>query len=226
MDFNVEVKDGKTVRLPTAEKYCDYDIVVTATSGDSDLAKQIVERTVVSITDSSITKIGDYAFANCKELTDVNFPAVEGESIGSSAFSGDTSLVTADFPKLGKTGFYMFQNCSSLKNVNMPEVTDLRSNTFNGCSALEKIDLPKCKAINGNVFFNCANLIAVILRSDTVATLSNINSFDGTPIADGTGYFYVHDSVIDSYKTATNFSTFAQFRAIEDYPEICGEVST
>lgn len=33
MSFNVEVQGGSSVRLPTAGKYCDKDIVVTATGG-------------------------------------------------------------------------------------------------------------------------------------------------------------------------------------------------
>ena len=33
MSFNIEVEGGKSVRLPTAGKYCDRDIVVTATGG-------------------------------------------------------------------------------------------------------------------------------------------------------------------------------------------------
>ena len=32
-EFNIEVEGGKAVRLPTAGKYCDRDIVVTATGG-------------------------------------------------------------------------------------------------------------------------------------------------------------------------------------------------
>lgn len=34
-EFNIEVEGGKAVRLPTAGKYCDRDIVVTATGGGS-----------------------------------------------------------------------------------------------------------------------------------------------------------------------------------------------
>lgn len=33
MSFNVEVQGGSSVRLPTAGKYCDRDIVITATGG-------------------------------------------------------------------------------------------------------------------------------------------------------------------------------------------------
>ena len=35
MSFNIEVEGGKSVRLATAGKYCDRDIVVTATGGDT-----------------------------------------------------------------------------------------------------------------------------------------------------------------------------------------------
>lgn len=33
MSFNIEIEGGTSVRLPTAGKYCDRDIVVTATGG-------------------------------------------------------------------------------------------------------------------------------------------------------------------------------------------------
>lgn len=48
----------------------------------------------------------------------------------------------------------------------------------------------------------------------------------GTAIASATGYIYVPQSLVDQYKAATNWATYAnQIRAIEDYPEITGEVS-
>ena len=38
------------------------------------------------------------------------------------------------------------------------------------------------------------------------------------PIASGAGYIYVPAALVDSYKVATNWSTYAaQFRALEDY---------
>ena len=47
--------------------------------------------------------------------------------------------------------------------------------------------------------------------------------FNNTLIASGTGYIYVPAEYIEEYKTATNWSVYAsRFRAIEDYPEICG----
>lgn len=44
MSFNIEVEGGKTVRLPTAGKYCDRDIVITAEGGTEDLDAVLTEQ--------------------------------------------------------------------------------------------------------------------------------------------------------------------------------------
>jgi hypothetical protein len=65
--------------------------------------------------------------------------------------------------------------------------------------------------------------VTLIIRSPNVATLENTNVFNSTPIKSGTGYIYVPRSRVDSYKAASNWSTYAaQIRAIEDYPDITG----
>lgn len=221
MSFNIEVQGGSSVRLPTAGKYCDRDIVVTATGGSDELAKQLIDRTITEIRDDTTATVGSYAFAGCKELTYASF--TNCEKIGSYAFTVCTKLVTVNLPKLTDLSLNLVQGCSVLKNISIPEVTNLPSNSIRDCVALEKIDLPKVRTINSQVFLNCSALTAVILRSTSVATLSNSNSFNGTPIANGTGYIYVPAALVDRYKTATNWSAFTnQFRAIEDFPDICG----
>ena len=79
-------------------------------------------------------------------------------------------------------------------------------------------------SIGTYAFYSCSALVTVILRyTDAVCTLAGTNAFTSTPIASGTGYIYVPSALIDSYKAATNWSTYAdQIRAIEDYPDICG----
>ena len=79
-------------------------------------------------------------------------------------------------------------------------------------------------------FESCYILTAVILRSEIVCNLVNTAAFldcyhllgtvNKTYNPDGLkdGYIYVPASLVDSYKTATNWTTFAdQFRALEDY---------
>ena len=102
------------------------------------------------------------------------------------------------------------------------EVTTVGKCAFYLCGNLVVADLPEVTSIDDSAFRECA-LTTLILRSETVASLGKTSAFNSTPIASGTGYIYVPAALVDSYKTATNWSTYAnQFRAIEDYPEITG----
>ena len=62
-------------------------------------------------------------------------------------------------------------------------------------------------------------LKSLILRNpNAVCTLSNKNAFNNSSILNGTGYIYVPSALIEQYKVATNWSTYAsQFRALESY---------
>lgn len=83
---------------------------------------------------------------------------------------------------------------------------------------LKKVNVPNVTVIWNHCFYNSASLTALILSSSTICTLSNTQALTGTPIKSGTGYIYVPRALVDSYKTATNWSTYAaQFRALEDY---------
>lgn len=102
-------------------------------------------------------------------------------------------------------------------------VTSIGIQAFYNCTGLLSVDFPSATSIGSSAFDFCMNLAAVILRSETICTLANTYVFNNTPIKSGTGYIYVPRTLVDSYKAATNWSTFAaQFRAIEDYPEITG----
>ena len=66
--------------------------------------------------------------------------------------------------------------------------------------------------------------MAIILRSETMATLKNTDAFSMTPIISGTCYIYVPRALLSDtdstkdYRQASNWSTYAaQFRALEDY---------
>lgn len=63
----------------------------------------------------------------------------------------------------------------------------------------------------------------LILRYvDRVVSLSS-SALAGTKIASGDGYVYVPAALISQYQSSSKWSSYAsQFRAIEDYPDICG----
>ena len=121
-------------------------------------------------------------------------------------------------------GRYGLANCTKLTSVVLPAVSTMDGNSMIGCSALTKADFSNLKTIRYSTFYNNKKLIALIIRRHAVTTLDNTtNVFKNTPIESGTGYIYVPSDMVSNYKTATNWSKYAnQIRAIEDYPDITG----
>lgn len=98
------------------------------------------------------------------------------------------------------------------------DVEKIGNYAFYICSKLTTADFPMVTTIGGYAFTNCSKLNALALRSQSLCSLAHSNSFSGTPISSGTGYIYVPSSLVDTYKSKTNWSTYAtQFRALEDY---------
>ena len=131
--------------------------------------------------------------------------------------SGTITEYTND--RVTSIGNYAFAGRSNLTSADFPAATSIGMSAFAGCSNLTSADFPAATSIGEFAFSGPSNLTSLILRVTTqVCTLSNTNAFINTPIKSGTGYIYVPAALIDSYKTATNWTTYAnQFRALESY---------
>ena len=208
-------------------------------SGTTDTRfKSLVERTITDVSDDSITAVGEYAFCKCNSLMTVDLP--NAITVGTSVFQGCTFLSDVNLPNVttaGGSAFYgcknltsiniqnlyavesmMFNGCSGITTINFPNVNRISTNGFSNCSNLKMLDMPNVTVLGNSVFSSCTSLTTVILRTATVATLTNINAFANTPIADGTGYIYVPDELVDSYKIATNWVTYAdQIKPLSEY---------
>ena len=96
----------------------------------------------------------------------------------------------------------------------------IRSYAFQACASLTIADFLMVVRIQIYAFANCTALKALVLRSTTVCALENTLAFNGCPLGTtATGsYIYVPADLVESYKAATNWSSFAsKFRALEDY---------
>lgn len=162
---------------------------------------------MTSVNLPNVTKIGSYCFRQCTALTDISFS--NNYTIGSACFIYCTGLKNINLRGLFQANSNCFGYCSGLENVFLPDTEIFQTYVFRECTNLKVVDLPKVKTINANGFLNDISLEKVILRKDSVCTLLNKNAFTGSSIESGTGYIYVPDELVDSYKTATNWSTYA-----------------
>jgi hypothetical protein len=195
-EFSITVEGGTSKRLKTAGKYCDRDIVVTATGGASTAVEDAILSNTLSgaYTNDRIKYLGGYLFLSSKTIEAVSFP----------------NVLT--------TGTNTFQQCTILKSVSMPSLTRVSNYMLYGCPLLARLEFPAATSIGAAAFQACTGLIALIFRKTTLCKMENANALTRTPIADGTGYIYVPAALVNSYKAATNWSTYAaQFRALEDY---------
>lgn len=199
-----------------------------------------------SINFPSCTTIGDYAFQGCYSLKTVDLPIFSNailstfftacnalteinapicRTVSNSAFQNRSFLTSINFPACRIIGSYAFRSCFALKSVNFPLCAQIETQTFYYCKSLSLAIFSQISTIKANAFANCFNLISLYIFTSSICTLSNSNVFYSTPIngysisANRYGSIFVPTSLVNSYKTATNWSYFSSYIfAIEDYP--------
>ena len=185
----------------------------------------------------AVTSILSYVLHSCISLESADFASVT--NIGSYVFSGDISLVSVNCPLCTTFGQEVFMGCTMLKEIDLDEATSLGNDCFeySGLGKLvipkvtslgtyigkgtrmSTVDITKVSNIKANNFNGMSALVELILRNTSLVTLGATSAFTGTPIASGIGYIYVPDDLVDTYKAASNWSTYAsQIKPISDYP--------
>ena len=188
----------KIVNMPELQNISAYEFQGTA---------------IESVSFPKLQSMASDSFNSCRYLKEINIPVCE--VIESSALQYCYELEELILPNvIFFNGWWAIANCEKLKKVDLYKLGYMKPNTSWSCGILV-----------GYTFENCYKLDTLILRyPDKIAELEDISAFSNTPIGNGTGYIYVPRALIEDYKVATNWVTFAdQFRAIEDYPDICGE---
>lgn len=228
---SIRVKKGTTANITPENMPTEIASIETGGGGNDDFEKLLTNK--LTALDSDVTSIRQFALRGATALISINLP--KATSIATNAFYGCTKLTSVNLPLVKSIAENAFNGCSILPSIVLPSLTSGDSYMLRYCYQLKTIDLPVLQKIVANMFGDCRRLTAVILRSPTMCTLAatsgfyNCYHFHGTqnstynPNGDKDGYIYVPSALVDSYKAATNWSTFAtQFRAIEDYPEITG----
>jgi len=93
---------------------------------------------------SSVETIDDYAFYNCRKMTEVVLTS-KLTAIPSYAFSGCEALTTCTIPEgVTKIGRFAFYRCKSLSQVTIPgTVTSIESYAFGSCALIKEAYVPE-----------------------------------------------------------------------------------
>lgn len=123
---------------------------------------------------NTVVVIGDDAFTDCTELTEITIPnsvvsigtttSYDYNNYPSGAFNGCTGLDRIVLPEsVVYIGQQAFRNCSGLIDVQLPEsLRVIGDNAFEGCENLTEIVIPEGVVSIGQVAFrDCSNLSVI-----------------------------------------------------------------
>lgn len=177
---------------------------------------------LTSVSFPNVTSVESYAFYKCTSLTNINMQELKTASQYTFAYTKPSNI---NFPLLETISTYTFAYITAPCSVNLPSLKTTSNSSFRDSKGITRVDLAIASKIDNLCFYYCNALETLILRkSDAICTLQNTNAFTGTKIASGTGYIYVPDELVDSYKTATNWSTFAnQIKGLSELEVVTNE---
>ena len=176
---------------------------------------------------ASLTSIGNDAFYGCSALTEIAFPA-SLTSIGNSAFSKTVIYGEFTFENLQTLGSRAFENTKVSKMKFPSLVSSEASSDFEGifsyCTNLVLVDIgDKCTTIKSNSFGRFVgtygNDITFIIRAITPPELAD-TLISTQWVRAKIGVIYVPDESLEAYKTATNWSYYADIlKPLSEYTE-------
>ena len=169
--------------------------------------KSFTEGTIEIINlDNSASFVASGAFKNNKTIQTVNLPYAT--TVGMEAFF-QCRLTQINLPVCSYIGESAFAYCQNLNQVSLPVCSYLSSGVFYYCNFLKQVSLPVCSYIGNRVFDTCYRLSIITIGYSSVCSLYASNVFQDAGITSSTGSIYVPASLVDSYKSAKNWSYFS-----------------
>ena len=168
----------------------------------------------------NVSEIIFTAFHNCNNLktitvneSNINFSSENGVLYNKNK----SSLLK--YPSAKKETFFSIPNsvttiddeafsyCENLENIAIPDsVTSIGMTNFYRCSGLTSVTIGnRVTNIGVSAFYGCTSLSEITVLAETPPTIQTY-TFDGGP---DNRVFYVPDASVDAYKTATNWSRYA-----------------
>lgn len=154
---------------------------------------------------STLTSIGKYCFAYCDKLPSITIPD-SVTNIGEGAFQNCQFTEIVLPSGITEISEHLFTNCQYLTSVTIPNsVTTINYYAFQDCIELPSVTIPnQVTTIGRYAFERCNKLTSITCLAVTPPSIQS-NIFNNTPLE----AIYVPAESVEAYKTASNWSTFA-----------------
>lgn len=214
--------------------YCSVDGVLFNKSKTELYAYPLNNPSKTYTVPSSVTTIGEYAFAYAPFLETVNLPN-SLRSIKSSAFQSCAKLTKIEIPNNVKNiEGWAFYRCLALKEVILPDsLGNISEGMFLSCQSLKDIKIPSSvKIIEKQAFTWCSSLISIVIPSQVVTINEHAFSYchgiekiiceaQDPPILGKDVFYkageykslYVPNGTVASYKDADQWNKFSIYTA-------------
>lgn len=211
---------------------------------DDVIFNSILSGTVENLYNDKIIKLNQYTFY-CNESITGTVELPNAITLGNYSLASTKNIKKFIGNKVDTIGMMCF-NSSAIEEICCRKVISLVTQCLTGCNKLKKCYMPLaildgsmcisstsleylCVQAKSNYFAssfsikNDLNAKMIVLNCLKLVPCSSIANFPNYALTEGECYFYVPSSLVETYKTATNWSTYAnRIRAIEDYKtEIC-----
>lgn len=181
-----EIYDKNSIAMTNSAAILDLS---NADIFTNDQLGSLIDRTITTISIPEIDAVGDYVFAFCRNLAEINFEAPEKiNTIGKYAFAYNafTALDLSESAGLNLIDDYAFQNCS-ISNIKLPINVNgngyaLGNSAFRN-TALTTLDLRGCAQLKTaalkdapitSVYFDKLSTVAASVFSTGTSTLTDI----------------------------------------------------
>lgn len=177
---------------------------------------------------ASGVRVGGHAFNGLKALTNFNVDPACFVSLGFGSFRDFKLFSEITFQNVTAVGCQAFRG-STISKIKLPSVETMEASSnydgiFSFCPNLVLVDLGEnCSSIGAESFGRgvgtSGNNITIICRASTPPTLGG-KIFGSTVVNAAIEGIYVPDTSVEAYKTATNWSTYAdRIKPLSEYVE-------
>lgn len=230
--------ENETKTLTTGGTWMEGDLTLTDVTqgGGGGDSSTILDRSVVSISDSTITTLGQFALSRCNQLASITFPNVTTIKANALEYTALPTITDANFGSLTRVEGTAFAYNTALTSVNLSDAFDVQSNTyifrgctnlltaylpnmmtghwgiqrmFYGCTNLTTCDIGQSQGVGTESFSGCTALRTLIMRRTTVGVLGGWNAsvMGGIYNNPTASTIYVPSALVSQYQQASNWSS-------------------